>query len=212
VPNDRRLDVRAEPAGAVPKAQPTARLFIAVWPPAGARAALGGWLRQWLWGPGAAVVTPARLHLTLHFLGQVPLARLGALQAALPVAAAASAPFELEFGRIERWPQGLVVLVAEAPPAPLLRLHAALADLLQGLGLAVEARPYRPHVTLARRAAGAVAPVTKPTLRWSVDHIALVRSERGYRELLRCPLGAARAVAARGTPCQPERSSGRAPG
>lgn len=198
--------------GAVPAAQPTARLFVAVWPPAGARAALAAWLRQWQWGPGAAVVAPARVHLTLHFLGQVPLARLGALQAALPVAVAASVAFELEFGRVERWPQGLVVLVADAPPAPLLRLHAALAAVLQGLGLAVETRPYRPHVTLARRAAGALAPVTTPALRWRVDHIALVRSERGYSELLRCPLGAASAVSARGDPCQPPRGSGCAPG
>lgn len=178
--------------GAAPAGPPAARLFIAVWPAAAVRAALGAWLRQWQWGPGAAVVTPAHLHLTLHFLGQVPLARLGALQAALPAAVAASAAFELELGRFERWPQGLVVLAADAPPAPLLRLHAALAAVLQGLGLAVEARPYRPHVTLARRAAGAVAPAAPAAaraLRWRVDHIALVRSERGYSELLRCALG-----------------------
>lgn len=175
-------------AAAAPAAAATARLFIGVWPPMGTRNALQGWLRQWIWPAGAAVVSAERAHLTLHFLGQVPLARLVALYLALPAAAAGVAPFDLVFDRIERWPRGLVVLGTGAPPTPLLQLHAALAAALRGLALPVEARPLRPHITLARRAAEAHAPTEVLALRWTVDHFALVRSERGYRQLQRWPL------------------------
>lgn len=175
---------------AVPDTATSARLFIAVWPQAAVRTELQAWLRRWRWPAGAAVVAGERLHLTLHFLGQVPLARLPMLEAAMAEAAAGAAPCELAFERVEHWPHGLVVLRAPADSAPLARLHAALAANLRRIGLPLEARPYRPHVTLARRAAGAQAPAGVPQRCWAVDHCALVHSERGYRDLLRCPLGA----------------------
>jgi len=185
----------ADPVGAgdaaAPEATPTARLFIAVWPSAAVRAELQAWLRRWRWPAGAAVVAGERLHLTLHFLGQVPLARLPMLTAAMADAAAGATRCELAFERVEHWPHGLVVLRASADSAPLARLHAALGASLRQIGLAPQARPYRAHVTLARRAAGAEAPPAGlPQRRWVVDHCALVHSERGYRDLLRCPLGA----------------------
>jgi len=167
-----------------------ARLFIGVWPTPATRSALQGVLGQWVWPVGAAVVALERLHLTLHFLGQVPLARVDALCAALPAAAAGIAPFDLAFDRVERWPHGLVVLGTGLPPAPLAQLHVSLTALLRGLALPIDPRPFRPHVTLARRAAGAVAPPDMPPLHWPVNHFALVHSERGYHQLQRWPLAA----------------------
>ncbi|HPP83058.1 MAG TPA: RNA 2',3'-cyclic phosphodiesterase, partial [Rubrivivax sp.] len=134
---------------AAPEATPTARLFIAVWPSAAVRAELQAWLRRWRWPAGAAVVAGERLHLTLHFLGQVPLARLPMLTAAMADAAAGATRCELAFERVEHWPHGLVVLRASADSAPLARLHAALGASLRQIGLAPQARPYRAHVTLA---------------------------------------------------------------
>ncbi|MDL2354640.1 MAG: hypothetical protein QFF03_05235 [Pseudomonadota bacterium] len=44
-----------------------------------------------------------------------------------------------------------------------------------------EARPYRPHVTLARRAGPALAALQGPTVRWHIDRYALMESTLGER-------------------------------
>jgi 2'-5' RNA ligase len=70
-------------------------------------------------------------------------------------------------------------------PAGLRSLHAALGDGLRAQGLPMEAREYRPHVTLARRAEGSVPPVQAPGLRWRITACVLVKSVpgAGYRVL-----------------------------
>jgi 2'-5' RNA ligase len=72
-------------------------------------------------------------------------------------------------------------------------LQRALGDALRALGLPVEARRFRPHVTLARRATGAALPPAPLHCRWAVDDVALVESRGpasgGYRVLERWPLG-----------------------
>ncbi|MES2153413.1 MAG: 2'-5' RNA ligase family protein [Pseudomonadota bacterium] len=89
------------------------------------------------------------------------------------------APFELRFGRAALWPHGVAVLEPNHAPARLLALHAALAAALSEQGVATDARPYRPHVTLARRAAGALAPEPAPLLRWRIGGYALMESTLG---------------------------------
>jgi len=162
------------------------RLFLALWPDAATRAGLAAWQHCWAWPPRAAPVKPERLHLTLHFLGDVPAVRLPALLAGLEL------PFEafaLPFGCAELWPGGIAVLRPHHTPPALLRLHAALGDALRRLDLPVESRPLRAHVTLARRAAGATRPDHGPELDWPVaTGFVLVRSlpgGAGYRLLRR---------------------------
>jgi 2'-5' RNA ligase len=163
----------------------TSRLFVALWPPDGVRDALRAARDAWMWPPGSALVSDQRLHLTLHFLGAVPRARIDALMPALDVGVP---PFELRFGRPALWPHGIAVLEPARAPARLLQLHASLADALRGAGIAVEARPFRPHVTLARRAIGAAPPVEAEPLRWRARGHALVESAGGgYRVLRRYP-------------------------
>ncbi len=167
----------------------TARLFLAVWPEAAARQALADWVAGWHWPRGAKPVPADRWHLTLHFIGPVPRARLAGLVPRLRVAAPR---FALGLSALEHWSGGLVVLVpsaAEPLPAGLAALHGALAEALAREGLPVEPRPYRPHVTLARRAAGARPPAGGLALRWPATGYALVESRQGYRTLARYPLG-----------------------
>lgn len=121
----------------------------------------------------AQPVPVERLHLTLHFLGEVPLHRLLELKPALRVAWRS---FDLLLGRAELWPHGVAVLRPVAPPAPLLQLHASIGEALQGLALPFEARAFRPHVTLARHAHGATPPAQDHALRWRVRSYALVES------------------------------------
>ena len=68
-----------------------------------------------------------------------------------------------------------------AHPDGLLALQQRLGAALRALGLPTETRPYRPHVTLARKAAGAALRCEPAPLRWRVRSHALVESRPGGR-------------------------------
>lgn len=97
--------------------------------------------------------TPAdQLHLTLHFLGEqdvdAVMERLGKVVADPPV---------LRIDTLGSFvgADGAVILWAGVEPSiALLTLRDACARALRPLGFEVEARPYRPHVTLGRARAG----------------------------------------------------------
>jgi 2'-5' RNA ligase len=170
----------------------TARLFLALWPTPRVRAELVGWQDAYRWPGTSSVIAPGRLHLTLHFIGAVPRIRIDALMSCLSVPAEA---FELQFGQPEIWPSGIAVLEPIARPEGLLRLHVRLADALSRCSLPTDSRPFRPHVTLARRAHGAARFGQAPSLRWRPQGYALVESQRalegGYAVLRRFALGLA---------------------
>lgn len=172
--------------GAAAPDRSNARLFLALWPPASVRAALAAHARAWRWPAGAQRYAPADWHVTLHFLGAVPRSRLPELSAALAVPAAG---FVLRFGVPALWPHGLAVLLPSELAPALLDLHAQLAQRLQQLGCRTEARPYTPHLTLARRAAQAQPPAAAPPWSWAVRGYALAEStgepQRRYRLLRR---------------------------
>lgn len=153
------------------------RLFLALWPGEFLRHAITTWQRGWAWPPQAALVGPERVHLTLHFLGDVPAHRLAQLARGLKVP---WEPFALTLGRGQVWPNGVAVLRADGSPAALLRLHAALRGELVAQGIPVDERVFRPHVTLARRAHGAKPPAQRADLQWTIDSgYVLVRSLPG---------------------------------
>lgn len=150
----------------------TARLFLALCPPPAVRAALAAHVQAWRWPAQARRYAPDDWHLTLHFLGAVPRARIEDLHAGLAVPVA---PFTLRLGLPLCWPQGLAVLLPDASP-PLLRLHEQLGQAVRTLGLRTDARPYRPHVTLARHAATAEPPAQAAGFDWPVRGYALMES------------------------------------
>ena len=156
--------------------QDSARLFVALWPDPGVRDALREWRDGCAWPNSASPVRTEQLHVTLHFLGNVPRIRVPELVQGLDVR---FAPFELGFGHSELWHGGIAVLAPDAVPEPLMALHRALGEALELLGLTPEGRPYRPHVTLARRAGAALAPIPGPPFRWQVDGYALMQSKVG---------------------------------
>lgn len=169
------------------------RLFVALWPGAAARAALAARRDACTWPAGAAPVADERLHLTLHVLGAVDAARLPQLAAALWLP---PPRLRLQVGAPVHWPHGLVVAPLAAPPDALQALQAGLAAALSGLGLPVERRPFRPHVTLARHAAGAALGPAAPPLHWAAQGYALASSEAGrYRVLARYTPRGVRALA-----------------
>lgn len=166
------------------RSAPTHRLFLALWPEDTLRRAIAEHRDRCRWPQGAAPVADARLHLTLHFIGNVAAARLDELAQSLRVP---FAPFDLLLDRCAAWPHGVAVLEPSQSPGELLALHAALGDALGRLRLPVEQRRYRAHVTLARNAAGARLDGAGTALRWRVRTYALVRSHPdpaiGYQRL-----------------------------
>lgn len=157
----------------VPVQRENTRLFLALWPSPRLRAALLEHQRTWRWPSRAAVVRPDKLHLTLHFIGNVPRDRLALLSKGLELP---FAPFTLDFDQPELWRSGLAVLQPDSPPQGLQQLHDALGQALRQLELPAETRKFRPHITLARHAGGAVPPADKPVLHWRVQDYALVES------------------------------------
>ena len=167
-----------------------ARMFIALWPGDTVRAELAAWRDAWRWPRSATPVRTGRLHLTLHFIGEVERERVQELADALRTPFDG---FEMRFGRAVLWPHGIAVLEPDAAPAALLELHAALAGVLRRLSLPVDERPYLPHVTLARRAGTAVAPIQGPAIAWTIDRFALMEStlgpDGGYVTIREFPAG-----------------------
>lgn len=167
------------------------RLFVAVTPPAAALEDLATALAPLRDVPGAPRWTAAsRWHLTLLFLGAVPPARVPAVVAALGRAVAPTPPMTVRlagagrFGSARR-PQVAWVGVA-GDVAPLAALAARLTDAAAGLGLPVEDRPFRAHLTLGRwrPRAPADAAVLDPLAGyrgpdWPVTEVALLQSHLG---------------------------------
>lgn len=159
----------------------TARLFIGLWPTPAALEAVQAQRERWTWPPGARVVAPDKLHLTLHFLGDVAVARVPELIAALDEPAPA---FTLRLDAAKVWRQGVAVLAPSAPPEALVALHDRLGATLRRLALPVEARRFRPHLTLARDARGATPPASPEPIDWPVSAVRLVQSVGGRYEVL----------------------------
>jgi len=156
----------------------TARLFVALWPEPALASALHAQCSVCIGSPHTRVVAPQRAHLTLRLLGQVPRQQVPALVSALRVP---FQPFELSFSRCEQWPHGLLVAVPDTVAPSLTHLHAALDEVQQGLGLPVDERQFRPHLTLARRHMKPLPELARQPLRRPVAGYALVQSQAAPR-------------------------------
>lgn len=180
----------ATPTSAAPDARGIrrkARLFLALWPTPRVRAALAACRDRNHWPRGAAATPDEKLHLTLHFIGALALDRVAAVADGLQVAAGT---FDLRLDASASWPGGVAVLCPQTAPEGLLALHAALGERLHAMALPVEPRPYRPHVTLARRTGGVPPAAPQPTLHWRARSYVLVQSmpDGRYRVLRRYAL------------------------
>jgi len=140
---------------------------------------------------GGRPVPADNLHITLAFLGSVPERRLPGLAEVARATAEALGPtfadagdtssrgssLELAFDRLEYWRAAhlLCALPAEAP-AQVAALARKLQDLLVAGGFAPDLKPFRPHVTVARKvvrpgAVGKMHPVI-----WRFTELSLIES------------------------------------
>jgi RNA 2',3'-cyclic 3'-phosphodiesterase len=154
----------------------TRRLFVGLMADPAVREAVMDWRARWQWPRGTALSSPAHLHLTLHFLGETDEALLGPLRAAL--AGVDMPALRLRLGSPETWGRGLVVLRPD-PDAALDALHHGVQQALASVGLLQPAQlglPWKPHLTLARKATGAQPPPDRLDLQWHVGAFSLVWS------------------------------------
>lgn len=134
---------------------PSVRAFLALDPGPEVRlyvARLGESLREI--GLAAALVDPALAHLTIHFLGQVPESQLPLVSATCTTVCARLPSFDLGLGGLGGFPRlaapRALWIGLTAGQEPLGTLHQALRPGLVSAGLALEERPFSPHLTVAR--------------------------------------------------------------
>lgn len=128
------------------------RAFVAV--PVPAEAALEGLAGELRGLPAdLSVADPARHHLTLSFLGDVPDDAQPALAGAVDEACEGEKAFALELHGVGAFPnpQRARVVWAGARPEPRLdRLAQRVRERLAAAGFAGDDKPFRVHLTLAR--------------------------------------------------------------
>jgi 2'-5' RNA ligase len=94
------------------------------------------------------------LHLTLKFLGDIPVANVERLSAAASIAASKIAPFEIVVEACGAFPlrgQPRVLWIGiDDPSRKLAELNRALEDECASAGFAREPCPFHPHLTIAR--------------------------------------------------------------
>lgn len=151
------------------------RLFFALFPGEAFRTALVGVAKKLL-HKGGRRVSPENLHVTLVFLGSTD--REQRLCAEAVAGELVIEPFVLAFDRLGHWPKQRVLWSAPSVvPEGLRSLVKALNDGLRRCGFSLETRPYRVHLTVARKIAGPVPNTCHEPLVWPVQAFHLVASE-----------------------------------
>ena len=172
---------------------PARRLFFALWPDPGPQRSLAEAAADMVSTARARQVPPENLHVTLAFLGSVPETRLHDVTA-VGRAVTAKVPFsivDVSFDALEHWKKPRVICATLSDPSyarcsALEVLAASLKSQLLTAGLmpAVDAGStpeFRPHVTLARKAAQSVPPRGLTPVVWRFTDFVLVESTSGPR-------------------------------
>ena len=131
------------------------------------------------------------IHVTLKFLGEVPVKKLPAVKLATQEAVVGHSPFELELSNIGTFGgrEGLRLMWVGIA-GDVLRLEALVRSMnaaLKVVGFEPERRPFRPHLTLGRvrdevstrRRAEIeveVGKVSVPATSWRTSQVSLMRS------------------------------------
>jgi len=165
------------------------RLFFALWPSDELRSALAPRIRALQPAEVGRPQRPDQWHATLEFLGSVPASRLATVREAAGEVRAG--PCEILFDAVEYWRRPEVLcLVARVLPAPLGELVAQLRASLAARGFEPESRPFKAHLTLARKVTHPVAIEPFEPLHWPVADFALVESITDRSGSLYTPLAA----------------------
>ncbi|MGH8743653.1 MAG: RNA 2',3'-cyclic phosphodiesterase [Burkholderiales bacterium] len=170
----------------------TTRVFFAQWPNDAVRGAFSEWAKLLGQSSRGRLTRPGNLHLTLVFLGDIPLSRLGELDSV--GAGVSGKSFHLDFTAPGYWRHNRIVWAAPvAIPPPLSELAQTLEAASQAADFRFDRRPYLPHVTLLRDVRREPDASLLREINWQVNAFVLVRSRpgepgTGYEVIGRWPL------------------------
>jgi 2'-5' RNA ligase len=151
------------------------RLFFALWPDAAVRDAIAHAAAPLVAACQSRAVPAANYHLTLAFLGA--LSPTTAADVAIAARGVRFAAFDLSLQQAGYWQRSRVAWFAPAGcPQALATLVDDLWNRLAGLGLALDSRQFRPHVTLARDIDEVSGMQLAMPVEWRVQSFALVES------------------------------------
>ncbi|AEG92583.1 2'-5' RNA ligase family protein [Ramlibacter tataouinensis] len=154
-------------------AEPSRRLFVGLQPDTATQRAIAAWRDGWAWAARPSLVPAERLHITLFFLGEVATRDEPALRQAL--AATPMPPLSLALRTPAVWRNGVAVLLPDEH-AGLRAQRERMRQSLQRHGFACGA-DWQPHLTLARKAAGARPPAGPAGFAFTLYEFALVWSQ-----------------------------------
>ncbi len=154
------------------------RLFLALWPDEKTRQNLYVAYQSTLAGSfeeAERPLGPASYHLTLHYLGQT-----GPDQKACYIEQAkrlSFTPFSMQIDTVGQFSRAAVSWLAPGKiPGELLQLHDDLRRNLADCGFKAEYRPFKPHITMARKFKLPIQEQKITPLCWDVDRFVLVLS------------------------------------
>lgn len=133
-------------------------------------------------------VPPANFHITLCFNGQTDTQQLEALQKIGDSIEIEQC--ELHFDHMGYFTKPKITyLGVNSIPDSLMNLHLTLTDHSKGLGFSQESRPYRPHITIARKVSAPIpAPIIEPDFTVAANSFALFESMRGKQGMIYRPI------------------------
>jgi RNA 2',3'-cyclic 3'-phosphodiesterase len=160
------------------------RIFFALWPDDAARDEIARASRRAVRLSGGRPTAKRNLHVTVAFLGMLDAEGLERAAAVPPIDVG---PIEIELDHVGHFEGSRVLWLGprHVPPA-LVTLEQRLWDGLERAGFEREARIYRPHMTLARKARAVHEEF--PPLRWRVESLSLVESVPMHRNVHYEPL------------------------
>lgn len=134
--------------------------------------------------PRMRIEKKENLHLTLSFIGEVEPSSLSDVIEALD--SVSFSPFVININDISFFSRkgGRIYYIGVERNEALLSLQRSQEKALLDLGLKLEERKYRPHVTLSRRAYDDIPAASTNRIAEEVSSFSLMLSERGERGMI----------------------------
>jgi RNA 2',3'-cyclic 3'-phosphodiesterase len=156
------------------------RLFFALWPDAIVREQIAVIAASLFSGSQQSVVPIENYHLTIAFLGAVSPATIPDI--VVTARSVRFASFDIVLQQTGYWQRSRVAWLSPAGcPQSLATLADDLWNKLAGLGLVLDSRQFRPHVTLARELNELASVQLPPPVHWRVQSFALLESTPGSK-------------------------------
>jgi 2'-5' RNA ligase len=153
----------------------TARLFFGLPVDAGLADTLAALAQHAASASGGRAMPKANLHATIAFIGSVPRATIAELST-IGESMRADA-IDVTLDTLGNFRGARVAWIGPSfVPESLRKVHAALTSQLTAAGHTLDARPYHPHITLARHCRHPFARREVAPLAWRVEDLVLYES------------------------------------